>query len=160
VHMAGENLTYAAGVNATHVPYKGEAPAINDLISGQIDFMVGNLPAAAGFVRSGAIKALAVTNSKRVPQLPDVPTVSEAGIPGFLNLGWYALAAPSGTPKAITDKIYVAAQKALESEAMRKSLELNGLTPIYNNPKELEMQIKTESANWDRIIKARNIQAK
>lgn len=160
VHMAGENLTYAAGVNATHIPYKGEAPAINDLISGQIDFMVGNLPAAAGFVKSGAIKALAVTSSKRVPQLPDVPTISEAGIPGFINLGWYALAAPSGTPKAITDKIYAAAQKALESEAMRKSLELNGLTPIYTNPKELEAQIKTESANWERIIKARNIQAK
>ena len=159
VHMAGESFTYSAGINATHVPYKGEAPAINDLVSGQIDFMVGNLPAAAGFAKAGRIKPLAVTSSKRVPQLPDVPTVSEAGIPGFVNLGWYALAAPAGTPKAIIDKIYIATQKALDSAAMRKSLDLNGLSAIVNTPKELEAQIKSESANWERVIKARDIKA-
>ena len=159
VHMAGENFTYAAGIGATHVPYKGEAPAINDLISGQIDFMVGNLPAAAGFAKAGKIKPLAITSSKRVAQLPDVPTVAEAAIPGFVNVGWYALAAPAGTPKAIVDKIYAATQKALESDAMRKSLEINGLTPIANTPKELEAQIKSESAGWEKVIKARNIVA-
>ena len=159
VHMAGENFTYAAGIGATHVPYKGEAPAINDLVSGQIDFMVGNLPAAAGFAKAGKIKPLAITSNKRVTQLPDVPTVAEAAIPGFVNVGWYALAAPSGTPKAIVDKIYAATQKALESDAMRKSLEINGLTPIANTPKELEAQIKSESAGWEKVIKARNIAA-
>ena len=159
VHMAGENFTYASGITATHIPYKGEAPALNDLISGQIDFMVGNLPAAAGFAKAGKIKALAITSSKRVAQLPDVPTVSEAAIPGFVNVGWYALAAPSGTPKAIVDKIYTATQKALESEAMRKSLEINGLTAIVNTPKELDAQIKNESASWEKVIKARNIVA-
>jgi tripartite-type tricarboxylate transporter receptor subunit TctC len=159
VHMAGENFTYAAGIAATHIPYKGEAPAINDLISGQIDFMVGNLPAAAGFAKAGKIKALAITSSKRVAQLPDVPTVAEAAIPGFVNVGWYALAAPAGTPKAIVEKIYIATQKALESEAMRKSLEINGLTAIVNAPKELDTQIKNESASWEKVIKARNIQA-
>jgi len=159
VHMAGENFTYAAGISATHIPYKGEAPAINDLISGQIDFMVGNLPAAAGFAKAGKIKALAITSSKRVAQLPDVPTVSEAAIPGFVNVGWYALAAPSGTPKAIVDKIYIATQKALESDAMRKSLDINGLTPIANTPKELDAQIKNESTAWEKVIKGRNISA-
>jgi tripartite-type tricarboxylate transporter receptor subunit TctC len=159
VHMAGENFTYAAGISATHVPYKGEAPAINDLISGQIDFMVGNLPAAAGFAKAGKIKALAITSNKRVAQLPDVPTVAEAAIPGFVNVGWYALAAPAGTPKAIVDKIYTATQKALESEAMRKSLEINGLTAIVNTPKELDAQIKSESIGWEKVIKARNIAA-
>ena len=157
VHMAGENFTYAAGISATHIPYKGEAPAINDLISGQIDFMVGNLPAAAGFAKAGKIKPLAITSSKRVSQLPDVPTVSEAAIPGFVNVGWYALAAPAGTPKAIVDKVYIATQKALESDAMRKSLEINGLTPIANTPKELDAQIKSESAAWEKVIKGRNI---
>jgi tripartite-type tricarboxylate transporter receptor subunit TctC len=158
VHMAGENFIYAAGIAATHVPYKGEAPALNDLISGQIDFMVGNLPAAAGFAKAGNIKALAITSSKRVTQLPDVPTVAEAAIPGFVNLGWFALAAPAGTPKAIQEKIYIATQKALESEAMRKSLEINGLTAIMNTPKEqLDVQIKNESVNWEKVIKARNI---
>jgi len=159
VHMAGENFTYAAGISATHVPYKGEAPAINDLISGQIDFMVGNLPAAAGFAKAGKIKALGITSSKRVAQLPDVPTVAEAAIPGFVNVGWYALAAPAGTPKAIIDRIYVVTQKALESEAMRKSLEINGLTAIVNTPKELDAQIKSESVSWEKVIKARNITA-
>ena len=159
VHMAGENFTYSAGISATHVPYKGEAPAINDLVSSQIDFMVGNLPAAAGFAKAGKIKPLAITSSKRVTQLPDVPTVAEAAIPGFVNVGWYALAAPAGTPKAIVDKIYAATQKALESDAMRKSLDINGLTPIANTPKELEAQIKNESASWEKVIKGRNISA-
>lgn len=159
VHMAGESLTYAAGINATHVPYKGEAPAINDLVAGQIDFMVGNLPAAAGFAKTGQIKPIGITSSKRVVQLPDVPTVSEAGIPGFFNVGWYALAAPSETPKAILDILYAATQKSLESEAMRKSLDLNGLTPIMNTSQELNQQIKNETANWEKVIKARNIQA-
>jgi tripartite-type tricarboxylate transporter receptor subunit TctC len=159
VHMAGESLNYAAGINATHVPYKGEAPAINDLVAGQIDYMVGNLPAAAGFAKNGQIKPLAVTSSKRVSQLPEVPTVSEAGIPGFVNVGWYALAAPTGTPKAILDILFTATQKALDSEAMRKSLELNGLSPILNTTQELNAQIKSESANWEKVIKARNIQA-
>jgi len=160
VHMAGENFIYAAGITATHVPYKGEAPALNDLVSGQIDFMVGNLPAAAGFAKAGKIKALAITSSKRVPQLPDVPTVAEAAIPGFVNLGWFALAAPAGTPKAIQEKIYLATQQALGSEAMRKSLDINGLTAITNTPKEqLDVQIKNETANWEKVIKARNIQA-
>jgi tripartite-type tricarboxylate transporter receptor subunit TctC len=160
VHMAGENFIYSAGIAATHVPYKGEAPALNDLVSGQIDFMVGNLPAAAGFAKAGRIKALAITSSKRVAQLPDVPTVAEAAIPGFVNMGWFMLAAPSGTPKAIQEKIYLATQKALGSEAMRKSLETNGLTAIMNTPKEqLDVQIKNETANWEKVIKARNIQA-
>jgi tripartite-type tricarboxylate transporter receptor subunit TctC len=158
VHMAGENFTYSAGIAATHVPYKGEAPALNDLVSGQIDFMVGNLPAAAGFAKAGKIKALAITSNKRVAQLPDVPTVAEAAIPGFVNVGWFALAAPAGTPKSILDKIYTATQKVLESEAMRKSLEINGLTAIPNTSKDqLDNQIKTESANWEKVIKARNI---
>ena len=100
-----------------------------------------------------------MTSSKRSKQLPDVPTVSEAAIPGFVNVGCYALAAPSGTPKAIIDKIYAATQKALESDAMRKSLDINGLTPIANTPKELDAQIKNESAAWEKVIKARNIAA-
>jgi tripartite-type tricarboxylate transporter receptor subunit TctC len=160
VHMAGENFIYSAGITATHVPYKGEAPALNDLVSGQIDFMVGNLPAAAGFAKAGRIKALAITSSKRVAQLPDVPTVAEAAIPGFVNMGWFTLAVPSGTPKAIQEKIYIATQKALGSEAMRKSLETNGLTAILNTPKQqLDIQIKNETDNWEKVIKARNIQA-
>lgn len=161
VHMAGENFTYSAGINATHIPYKGEAPALNDLMAGQIDFMVGNLPAAAGFAKAGKIKALAVTSSERVVQLPDTPTVSEAAIPGFLNLGWFALAAPAGTPKIIIEKINLAIQKALNSPEMTKSLAISGLTALPNVTQEaLAAQIKRESANWEKVIQARKIASK
>ena len=159
VHMAGENLTYSANIPATHVPYKGESAAINDLVAGQIDFMVGNLTAATGFAKTGQIKPIAVTSAKRVKQLPDVPTVAESGIPGFESTGWFGLVAPANTPKAITDKIYDATVKAVNSEAMKKSLELNGLTPVVNSQKDFDAQIKAESANWEKVIKGRNISA-
>jgi tripartite-type tricarboxylate transporter receptor subunit TctC len=159
VHMAAENLTYSANIPATHVPYKGESAAINDLVAGQIDFMVGNLTAATGFAKSGQIKPLAVTSSKRSKQLPDVPTVSEAGIPGFESTGWFGLIAPAGTPKAITEKIYAATVKAVSSEALKASLDLNGLTAVVNNQKDFESQVKAESVVWDKVIKGRNISA-
>ena len=159
VHMAGENLTYSANIPATHVPYKGESAALNDLVAGQIDFMVGNLTAATGFAKTGQIKPIAVTSAKRVKQLPDVPTVAESGIPGYESTGWFGLIAPANTPKAITDKIYDATVKAVNSEAMKKSLELNGLTPVVNSQKDFDAQIKAESANWEKVIKGRNISA-
>lgn len=159
VHMAGENFTYSAGIPATHVPYKGESAAINDLVAGQIDFMVGNLTAATGFAKNGQIKPLAVTSLKRSKQLPDVPTVAEAGIPGFESTGWFGLVAPANTPKVITEKIYAATVKAVNSEAMRTSLDLNGLTAVINNQKDFESQVKSESTAWEKVIKGRNISA-
>ncbi|HQR83712.1 MAG: LacI family transcriptional regulator [Polynucleobacter sp. 17-46-58] len=157
VHMAGENLTYAANIPATHVPYKGESAAINDLVAGQIDFMVGNLTAATGFAKNGQIKPIAVTSAQRVKQLPDVPTVSESGIPGFQSTGWFGLVAPANTPKPIIEKIYNATVKAVNSEAMKKSLDMNGLTAVVNSQDEFTAQIKAESANWEKVIKGRNI---
>jgi len=159
VHLAAENFITAAGINATHIPYKGEAAALSDLIAGQIDFCACNVPASIGFIKGGQIKALAVTSAKRLPALPNIPTVAEASIPGFENVGWFALMAPSNTPKLITDKIYAAAVKAVKSEAMQKSLETNSLTAVLNTPKELEAQIVSESARWEKVIKARNLSA-
>ena len=159
VHMAEENFTYTAGIPATHVPYKGESAALNDLVAGQIDFMVGNLTAAAGFAKAGQIKPLAVTSLKRSKQLPDVPTVAESGIPGFESTGWFGLIAPANTPKVITDKIYAATVKAVNSEALRTSLDLNGLTAVVNNQKEFESQVKAESVAWEKVSKGRNISA-
>jgi len=157
IHMANENFIYSAGIHATHVPYKGENPALNDLIAGQIDFMAGNFPATGGFAKSGQVKALAVTSSKRLKQLPNIPTVAEAAIPGFENTGWYALAVPTGTPQPIIDKIYVATEKAFKSPALLANLEANGLTPLLMKSKDVNAKIQAESANWDKVIKARNI---
>jgi len=159
VHMAAEGLTYSANIPATHVPYKGESAAINDLVAGQIDFMVGNLTAASGFAKTGQIKPLAVTSLKRSKQLPEVPTVAESGIPGFESTGWFGLIAPANTPKAITDKIYAATVKAVNSDALRASLDLNGLTAVVNNQKDFETQVKAESVVWEKVIKGRNISA-
>jgi tripartite-type tricarboxylate transporter receptor subunit TctC len=159
VHLAGENFITAAGINATHIPYKGEAAALSDLIAGQIDFCACNVPASTGFIKGGQIKALAVTSAKRLAALPNIPTVAEASIPGFENVGWFALMAPANTPKLIIDKIYAAAIKAVKSEAMQKSLELNSLTPVLNTQKELETQIVSELAKWEKVIKARNLTA-
>lgn len=159
VHLAGEGFITAAGINATHIPYKGEAAALSDLIAGQIDFCACNVPASTGFIKGGQIKGLAVTSAKRLTTLPNIPTVAEASIPGFENSGWFALMAPANTPKAIADKIYEAAIKAVKSEAMQKSLEINSLTPVLNTPKELEAQIVSESAKWEKVIKARNLSA-
>ena len=160
VHMAGENLTSAAGIPATHIPYKGESAALNDLVAGQIDFMVGNLTAATGFAKAGQIKPIGVTSAKRVPQLPNVPTIAEGGIAGFESTGWFGLVAPSKTPKIILDKIYDATIKAVKSDAMQKSLEINGLTAVVNTPKQFAEQIQAESVMWEKVIKGRKIQAR
>lgn len=159
VHMAEENFTYTAIIPATHVPYKGESAALNDLVAGQIDFMVGNMTAASGFAKTGQIRPLAVTSLKRSKQLPDVPTIAESGIPGYESTGWFGLVAPAKTPKEITDRIYQATVKAVNSEAMKTSLDLNGLTAVVNNQKDFENQVKIESMNWEKIIKARNLSA-
>ena len=157
IHMANENFIYSAGIHATHVPYKGENPALNDLIAGQIDFMAGNFPATGGFAKAGQVKALAVTSSKRLKQLPNVPTVSEAAIPGFENTGWYALAVPAGTPQSIIDKIYLATEKSFKAPSLLANLETNGLTPMMMKSKDVDSKIQVESANWEKVIKARNI---
>ena len=157
VHMAGENLVYFANISSTHIPYKGESAALNDLLSGQIDFMVSNLTAGAVFVKSGQIKAIGVTSAKPVKQLPNVPSLSESGLPGFESTGWFGLAVPANTPNAIVERIYASTISAVNSEAMKVSLDLNGLTPVLNSPKEFEVQIRNESVTWEKVIKARNI---
>lgn len=157
VHMAEENLTYTLNILATHIPYKGESAALNDLVAGQIDFMVGNLTAAAGFAKSGQIRPIAVTGLQRSKQLPDIPTIAESGIPGYESTGWFGLVAPANTPSSIIDKLYAATVKAVNSPELRKSLDINGLTAVVNNQKDFENQVKAESIVWEKVIKGRNI---
>ncbi|MGZ9080452.1 MAG: Bug family tripartite tricarboxylate transporter substrate binding protein, partial [Burkholderiales bacterium] len=104
-HLAAENFLYTAGIDMVHVPYKGEGPALTDLVAGQIQMVTANLSAAIGFIQQGRLRGLAVTSKERVRQLPDVPAAAET-LPGFENLGWFGFMAPAGTPKATIDKIY------------------------------------------------------
>jgi tripartite-type tricarboxylate transporter receptor subunit TctC len=157
-HLAGENFAYAAGIELTHVPYKGEGPAMTDLMGGQIQLVTPNLGAAIGLVQQGKIRALAVTSLQRNPQLPEVPTVAET-LPGFENAGWFGLMAPTGTPREIIEKVQKDSAKILHSDDFRAKLTQQGMVPVGNTPAEFAAAIREESARWEKVIKERGLKA-
>src|SRR5262249_34258112 len=137
--LAAENFISAAGIDVVHVPYKGEGPALIDLVAGHIFFVTPNLPAAIGFVQQGKLRALGVTSKTRSAQLPDVPPVSDT-LPGFENLGWFGLMAPANTAKAVIDKVHQDTAKALQAADIRKRFEEIGMVPVGNAPDAFERQ--------------------
>ena len=156
-HLAAENFLHTARIDMLHVPYKGEGPALTDLVGGQIHMVTPNLSAAIGFVQSGKLRALAVTSKERSKQVADVPAVAET-LPGFENLGWFGFMAPSGTPKAVLDKVYQDTVKALQSAEIRTRFEQLGMVPVGNTPAEFAKAIREESVRWARVIKERKLQ--
>lgn len=156
-HLAAENFLYTASINATHIPYKGEGPAMVDLVAGQIVFVTPNLPAAIGYVQQGKLRALGVTSKQRIPQLKDVPAVAET-LPGFENLGWFGLMGPAGTPAAVIDKVYRDTAKALEAPDLRKRFDDLGMAPVGNAPADFTAAIREESGRWAKIIRARKLE--
>lgn len=156
-HLAAENFLFSAGINATHVPYKGEGPALSDLAGGQIQLVTPNLSAAIGFVNSGKIRALAVTSKERAPQVPNVPAVAET-VPGFENLGWFGLVAPASTPKALIAKIHTDTVKVLQNADVKKRFDELGMMPVGNSPAEFAKAMKEESARWAKVIRERKLQ--
>ena len=159
VQMAGENLAAAAGIDITHVPYKGEALGYNDLVAGQIQLMVGNIAGAAPFVITGKLRALAVTSATRSNMLPDVPTAAESGLPGFDNSGWFGLLAPTGTPAPVIEKIQQDTARLLDTTEMRARLFVQGMKPVGNSPTEFARAIEKESAHWARVVAERKLTA-
>ncbi len=159
VHMAGENFATAAGIEIVHVPYKGEALGYNDLVAGQIQMMVGNMAGAVGFVTQGKIKALAVTGKQRSAMLPNVPTASESGLPGFENTGWFGFMLPAGTPRDIVDKLQRDTAKVLDSAEMRGRFYVQGITPVGNRSDEFEKAIRAEAEVWKKVISTRKLSA-
>lgn len=157
-HLAAENFAYTAGLEMTHVPYKGESAALNDLMGSQIQLVTPNLGAAVGFIRQGKIRALAVTSRERNPALPDVPSASEA-LPGFENSGWFGLMAPMGTPQEVIDKVARDSATILRSEEFKAKLAQQGMLPVGNSPAAFAAAIREESARWARIIKDRHLKA-
>jgi tripartite-type tricarboxylate transporter receptor subunit TctC len=156
-HLAAENFLYTAGIDITHVPYKGEGPALTDLLGGQIQMVTPNLSAAIGFVQQGKLRALAVTSKERVRQLPDVPAAAET-LPGFENLGWFGFVAPVGTPKTVIDKVYQDTAKVLQAADIRTRFEQLGMVPVGNAPADFAKAIKLESVTWAKVIKERKLQ--
>lgn len=156
-HLAGENFIASAGLTVTHIPYKGEAPAISDLLGGQIQFVTPNLSAAISHVRAKRLRALGVTSPTRAKQLPDVPAVAET-LPGFENLGWFGFMVPTGTPAAIVAKIHKDTVAALKDPAIAKRFDDLGMAPVGNSSADFAKAIKEEGLRWAKVIKERKLQ--
>jgi tripartite-type tricarboxylate transporter receptor subunit TctC len=157
-HLAAELLKKAAGVDMRHVPFKSGPEAVTAVVAGQIDFMFFTVPPLLAQVKSGKLRALAITSLTRSQLVPDVPTVVEAGYPGFEALGWYAVFAPRETPKAVTDRLSSEIRKIVNAPEVQKKLPNLGVEPKYMNAAELTAFIKTESANWGELIRQAGVQ--
>jgi tripartite-type tricarboxylate transporter receptor subunit TctC len=139
-------------VDMVHVPYKGSAPAVTDLLGNQIAIMFDNLPSSIQYVRSGKLRPIAVTTAKRSPELPDVPTIAEAGVPGYEATSWFGLLAPAKTPKEIVNKIDAALIKVLANPDVKKRLSEQGAEPYAETPEQFAAFIKTETAKWGKVV--------
>jgi tripartite-type tricarboxylate transporter receptor subunit TctC len=158
-HMTAELFQYDAGIKMVHVAYRGEAPAINDLLAGQIPLMFANLSAVMGNLKAGSLRALAVTSAQRSPSAPNVPTVAETGLPGFNAETWFGIIAPASTPLDIRLKLNTAARQALDREDTEKRYIELGMVPRTSSPEEFDAYIKAEVAKWAQVIKEANVQA-
>ena len=151
-HLAGELFKDMAKVDLTTVPYKGAAPAITDLIGGQIDVMFTTVASAASLIESGQLRAIAVTSAERSPAFPQLPTVAEAGVPGYAAESWYGLFVPARTPADIIDRLNKSAAVAVQSEAFKKLGVNEGLVVIARPPEELDRYVRSEEERWRRVI--------
>ena len=156
-HLGGEYLDMVAQMKSLHVPYKGSAPATADLLGGQVKAMLDNMVTLIPHVKAGKLKALAVTSKERVSNLPDVPTVSESGLPGFETGTWYGIVAPAGTPKDVVEKLKKEIVRILALPEMRESFLKQGLQPVGNTPDEFAQYIVAEREKAGKIVKQANI---
>jgi len=158
-HLVTEYFLSAAGLSAKHIPYKGSAPAIADLLGGQIDFMFDVVPTAQPLIKSGKFKPLAVTTMKRSSVLPDVPTLDELGYKGFDVSSWFSLMAPAGTPKDVISQINIAVNEVLKSSKFRERLDTIGAYSAGGSPEELNQFIRAETIKWKNVIDDRKIKS-
>jgi tripartite-type tricarboxylate transporter receptor subunit TctC len=156
-HVGGELFKFMTGADIVHVPYKGGGPAINDLMAGRVQLMFESLNSIAPFARSGAVRALAVSGDHRSPAFPDLPTVAEAGVPGYSALTWAGVIAPAGVPRPIVDRLNAAINRAFHSETMRQFYTTVGDEPAGGSPEEFAALIAADSAKWGEVIKRAGI---
>jgi tripartite-type tricarboxylate transporter receptor subunit TctC len=153
IHLSGELFKSLAGVDIQHVPYKGSAPALADLLGNQIGIMFDNMPSSIAHVRSGKLRPLAVTTAKRSPELPDVPTVAEAGVPGYEATSWFGMFAPAGTPAPVLARLNGALTKVLNDPGVRKRMAEQGAEPVSETPEQFAAFIAAESRKWGDVVK-------
>lgn len=147
-HMNSEYLKVLTGIEATHVPYRGAGPALNDIVSGQVEFMAVNLPPAIGLVTSGQVTPLAVTTAKRAPALPNVPTVAESGFAGYETVAWFGLLGPQGVPPAIVERMHAEIVKACADTQIQEKLAVLGGETVCNSPAEFKAFLAADIARW------------
>jgi tripartite-type tricarboxylate transporter receptor subunit TctC len=152
-HLAGELFKTLGKVDLVHVPYKGAAPAITDLLGGQIDVMFTTVASVTSYVEANQLRALAVTSAERSPAFPDLPTVAEAGVPGYVAESWYGLYAPAGTPSDIIEKLNRSVAQGVRSEAFRRFEQREGLIVAAGPPAELDRYVRGEEARWRSVVR-------
>jgi tripartite-type tricarboxylate transporter receptor subunit TctC len=158
-HLGAELFKLQAHVNLVHVPYKGGGPAMQDVIGGHVKIMFSSLVQTTPFIKSGQLIALGTGGAKRNPVLPDVPTIAEAGVPGYVADNWWGLVAPTGLPAPIVDTLYSATQVALKSPELQTAFEREGAATIEMSPAQFGDYIKTEIVKWGRVVKEGEIHA-
>ncbi len=157
-HLAIEYFKLATGTDILHVPYKGTNPAVTDLIGGQVSMTMTGLPPLLQHIRAGKLRALGVASSTRLPQIPDVPTIAESGVPGFEATQWYGVVAPARTPPAIVEKLSAEIRRSLSQPDLKKRLEAEGAQPADMGPAEFRKLIQSEIQRWAKVIRAAHIQ--
>ncbi len=158
-HLTAEIFQQAADVKLVHVPYKGGGPAMTDLMAGHVDMLFASILETSGYVKTGKLRALAVTSAQRSPAMPDVPTLAEQGVPNAESGSWVALLAPAGTPQALVDKIAADVKEVVAAEDMRQALIAQGATPRGSTPAELQKTIEADKARYGLVIKTRGVRA-
>jgi tripartite-type tricarboxylate transporter receptor subunit TctC len=153
IHLSAELFKFMAGVDMLHVPYKGSGPALADLIGGQVNIMFDNMPSSLPLVKAGKLRAIAVTTAQRSPALPDLPTMAEAGLPGYEAAAWFGVLAPAGTPREVIMRLNGAIVKALATPEMREKLAGQGAVAIGDTPEHFAAYIQAEIAKWAKVIR-------
>ncbi len=152
-HLSGELFKSMAKVDLTHIPYKGSAPAVADLLGNQISIMFDNLPSVIPHVRSGKLRAIAITTATRSPELPDVPTIAEAGLPGYEAASWFGLFAPADTPAPVLATLSTALAKVLSNPDVQKKISMQGGEVVNETPAQFAAFIKAETTKWGKVVK-------
>jgi tripartite-type tricarboxylate transporter receptor subunit TctC len=158
-HLTTEYFKLATGTDILHVPYKGIGPMLTDLISGQLSMGLNGAPAVMSHVNSGRLRALAVSGSKRLPSLPHIPTLDEAGVKGFDASGWYGVVAPAGTPRAVIERLNAEIRRIMQTPDLRARLDNEGAISAPGSPEEFAAFIVSEIARWAAVLKRAGIQA-
>ena len=156
-HLAAEMLAQQVNIQLSHVPYKGTAPAISDVLSGHVTMMFASSSSVIPFIQSGKLRAIGVASPKRSAALPDVPTIAEQGLPGFESISWYALFAPAGTPGAVVDLLSKEVNGIMKRPEVQQKASGQGITVAIHTPEQLLTRMKAEASRWASVIKSRNL---